>query len=170
MRGLCDGTLGLLRLHRQLWGWGWSGWRCCWRSSWWNCWGMLRMLWWMHRIHGRMLYVHVGMLYVLWPKFTGVLLLATSIDRPCGGVYTEDEVGWERGCSFSPVDATLWLTATQRWQYHQRYRHSVSWDVLRRYSYPLGYILKECAGFKLPVSSTIKITINFMIEIRVMHT
>ena len=47
---------------------------------------------------------------------------------------------------------------------------SLSWDVLKMGPYPHGYTSRECAGFKLPVTSTVKITIHFMIEIRVMST
>ena len=36
--------------------------------------------------------------------------------------------------------------------------------------YPHGYTNRECAAFKLPVTSTVKIKINFMSEIRVMSS
>ena len=46
----------------------------------------------------------------------------------------------------------------------------LSWNVLKMEPYPQGYTSRECATLKLPVSSTVKIIINFMIEIRVMNT
>jgi hypothetical protein len=41
---------------------------------------------------------------------------------------------------------------------------------LKRHRYPPDYTWRECAGFIHPASSTVKITVNFVIEIRVMNT